>query len=252
MNMERNGIVSKSLGKTLGLLALVGFAITLFMVLPAYLLIFTFTSRAQAPHLAHQGVSRNWAKLLFPLFFIRYRVHGMEKLDTRKTYVFIANHRSMLDIPAYALACKNTFRFLAKKELTRIPGLGWIIQKLYISVDRSDNTGRAKSMEAMKQSLREGISVFICPEGTRNTSDRALLPFKDGAFRLAIEAQVPLAVLTVTGSDKRLSPLHPLTLLPGDLTCIWDEPIETRGMTTSDVEELKERARNLMLNHLNS
>lgn len=249
--MERKGIFSRFLGNTLGIIALTGFAVTILMVLPAYMFIFTFTSPKRAPHIAHMGVSRNWAKLLFPLFFIRYRVHGMEKLDPERTYVFIANHRSMLDIPAYALACKNTFRFLAKKELTRIPGLGWIINRLYISVDRSDHNQRAKSMEAMKQSLRDGISVFICPEGTRNTSDRPLLPFKDGAFRLAIEAQVPMAVLTVIGSDKRLSPLHPLTLLPGNLTCTWDEPIETKGMTLSDIDALKEKAKNLMERHFN-
>ncbi|MFM9051886.1 MAG: lysophospholipid acyltransferase family protein, partial [Bacteroidota bacterium] len=128
---------------------------------------------------------------------------------------------------------------------------GWIINKLYISVNRSDHSERAKSMDAMKRSLQEGISVFICPEGTRNTSGNTLLPFKDGAFRLAVEAKVPIAVLTVIGSDKRLSPLHPLTLLTGDLTCIWDQPIYTAGMGLEDISILKEKARNLMLNHLN-
>ncbi|MFM8432060.1 MAG: lysophospholipid acyltransferase family protein [Bacteroidota bacterium] len=249
--MERKGLISKLFGNILGLIALTGFGLTLLMVLPAYFLVFAFASNKNAPHLAHKGISRNWARLLFPIFFIRYRVHGKEKLDPQKTYVFIANHRSTLDIPAYALACENTFRFLAKKELTRIPGLGWIINKLYISVNRSDHSERAKSMDAMKRSLQEGISVFICPEGTRNTSGNTLLPFKDGAFRLAVEAKVPIAVLTVIGSDKRLSPLHPLTLLPGDLTCIWDQPIETAGMGLEDISILKEKARNLMLNHLN-
>ena len=250
--MERKGLFSQAFGITLGLLALTGFAVTLLLVLPAYFLIFTFCPKQTAPRFAHQGVSRNWAKLLFPIFFIRFRVLGREKIDPKSTYVFIGNHRSQLDIPAFALSCTNTFRFLAKKELTRIPGLGWIIRRLYISVDRSSPAERTKSMEAMKKSLEDGISVFICPEGTRNTSSKPLLPFKDGAFRLAIETQTPLAVLTVIDSDKRLSPLHPLTLLPGNLTCIWSDVIVTKGMKLSDIESLKERARKSMCKHFDT
>ena len=235
----------------LGLLALIGFAITLILIIPFYFAVFTFSNAIKAPHLAHHYLSRNWARLLFPIFFIRLKIINRELIDPNKTYVFIANHRSMLDIPAFALSCNNTFRFLAKKELTKIPGLGWIIERLYISVDRKDQQERAKSMAKMKKSLTDGISVFICPEGTRNTSTKPLLPFKDGAFRLAIEAQAPIAVLTVIDSDKRLSPLHPLALFPGPMTCIWHEPISTSGMTMNDVSALKSKAAEIMLLHLN-
>ncbi|MFM7217729.1 MAG: lysophospholipid acyltransferase family protein [Bacteroidota bacterium] len=248
--MERKGLASFLIGNILGVLALAGFAATLLLVLPGYFLVFTLLPPSRAPHVAHRLISRNWARLLFPLFFIRFKVNGKESIDPDKTYVFIANHRSQLDIPAYALACSNTFRFLAKKELTKIPGLGWIIRKLYLTVDRKDHSERVKSMDAMRKSLEEGISVFVCPEGTRNTSERPLLPFKDGAFRLAIETQTPLAILTVKGSADRLSPKHPLTLLPGPLVCEWSIPIETKGMTLSDLEILKETARKTITENL--
>ena len=168
-------------------------------------------------------------------------------IDPSQTYVFIANHQSFLDIPAYAIACNNSIRFLAKVELTKIPLLGYVIRKIYITVDRKDKAARLKSIENMLDSLREEISVFICPEGTRNRTEKPLLDFHDGAFRLAIESQLPLAVLTVKGAEKLLSPLRPLELSPGTITCVWAKPIATSGMNIDDLPRLKEEARNLML-----
>jgi 1-acyl-sn-glycerol-3-phosphate acyltransferase len=177
----------------------------------------------------------------------RIKIKNRNYIDPKQTYVFIANHRSFLDIPAYAVSCKNSIRFLAKIELTKIPLLGYVIKKLYISVDRKDKEARKQSLENMMNSLKEGISVFICPEGTRNRTEKPLLDFRDGAFRLAIESQLPLAVLTVKGADKLLSPKRPLELSPGTIECIWSKPIVTTGMTMDDMEKLKETARQLML-----
>lgn len=169
------------------------------------------------------------------------KVKGAELLDKNQTYVFVGNHRSMLDIPAFAVATKHAFRFLSKEELTKIPLLGYVIKNLYITVNRKDKAARIRSMEKMAQSLSDGISVFICPEGTRNTSDKLLLDFHDGAFRLAIQAQVPVAVIVISGSDKLLSPKHQLELTPGKMTCQWLTPIDTKGMTSNDIVLLREK-----------
>lgn len=239
----------KSLLKNIfGIFAGLIFAVTLILVIPCYFIIFQLASEKKAPHLAHRYISRSWAKLLFiPFFGIRLKITGKEKLDKKKTYVFIANHRSQLDIPAYAISTEHTFRFLAKEELTRIPLLGFIIRKLYISVNRKDKAARMRSMDRMKQSLDDGISVFICPEGTRNTTDLPLLDFHDGAFRLAIAAQVPLAIMAIVGSDRLLSPRNPLALSPGKMYCHWADPIDTKGMTEKDVPALKDKAVKIML-----
>ncbi len=225
------------------------FIVTFFIFVPVYFLIFTFFPDKKAAHIAH-GLSRIWAKTLFTVFLVRARVKNKNYIDPKQTYVFVANHQSQLDIPSYALSCKNSFRFLAKIELTKIPLLGYVIRRLYIPVDRKDKIARAKSIENMKNSLREGISVFICPEGTRNRTDQPLLDFHDGAFRLAIESQLPLAVLTVKGAEKLLTPLRPLELSPGVIHCIWEKPIQTSGMTMADLPKLREQARNLMLGNL--
>lgn len=231
-----------------GFIVLIPVFILMFL---SYFLVFSFTSEKKAPHIAHTYVSHSGARLLFFLFLIRLRIKNKELIDPNQTYVFAANHQSQLDIPAFALSCQNTFRFLAKAELLKIPILGYVIKKLYISVKRSDKTDRARSMESMMASLRDGISVFICVEGTRNKSDKPLLDFKDGAFRLAIESQLPLAVLTVIDSGKLLHPLRPFELSPGTLHAAWSKPIETKGMTMDDLPLLKEQAKNVMLSVLN-
>lgn len=215
-----------------------------------YFLIFSMADKKRAPHLAHRMVSRRWARFLMIAFFIRVRIKKSELIDENQTYVFVANHRSQLDVPSYAISCKNTIRFLAKEELTKIPLMGYVIRNLYISVNRKSKEDRHRSMEAMKDSLRQGISVFLCPEGTRNKTGKPLLDFREGAFRLAIEAQVPLAVLTVKNSGKLLSPLRPVELSPGVIDCIWSEPIESKGMTEADVELLKNKAIKLMTENL--
>jgi 1-acyl-sn-glycerol-3-phosphate acyltransferase len=229
--------------------ALVVFLLSLLVVVPAFFIVFLTASPGRAPHRAH-GISRACAAFLLAAFGIRFRPAHTGVLDPRQTYVFIANHRSVIDIPAYAVSCRHTFRFLAKAELTRIPLLGYIIRRLYISVDRSDRAARSRSMDAMMRSLAGGISVFICPEGTRNRTGRPLLDFRDGAFRLAIAAGVPVAVLTLHGTGRLNDPRHAAELRPGRIRGRWSEPIPTAGLTEEDVPVLKARAQALMLESL--
>lgn len=233
-----------------GIYALLIFPGTMIVTTILYAIIFLVIPANKAPHVAH-GLSRIWARLLMIVFFLPTRIRNKQLIDPKKTYVFVANHQSQLDIPLYALACKNTFRFLAKAELTKIPLMGFIIRKLYLSVNRADRADRNKSIEVMRRSLEEGISVFLCPEGTRNRhEDPPLLDFRDGAFRLAIATQTPIAALTVLNTGRKLSPLQPIALAPGTLHAVWSEPIETKGMTMDDVPALKEKVRKQMEEHL--
>jgi 1-acyl-sn-glycerol-3-phosphate acyltransferase len=231
-----------------GIYCLVVFLVSLVVVFPLYFILFLFGGK-KAPAIAH-GLSRIWARTLFLLFLIRVEVRNKELIDPNAAYVFVANHLSMLDIPLYAIACSNTFRFLSKAELAKIPLLGYVIRKLYITVNRSDKTDRGRSIEKMRASLEEGISIFLAPEGTRNTTDVTLLPFKDGAFLLAVAAQKPIAVLTLLNTHECLSPKHPLKMRPGKLIAEWSQPILTVGLTEKDIPTLKEEARRQMLSIL--
>ncbi len=247
----RTPMIIRALRFLFGIYAALVFIVTMLIVAIAFFCIFYFAPKKKSPHWAHRYVSYNWARTLFIFFGVRWKINNGDLINPKENYVFVANHRSMLDIPAYALASKNTFRFLSKAELAKIPVLGYIIRNLYITVDRKDKNDRVRSMEAMKQSLRDGVSIFICPEGTRNTTNKPLLDFRDGAFRIAIEAQVPVAVLTVINAENLLSPLRPVELRPGTVELVWSEPIPTKGMTLSDIESLKNLARALMVKSLN-
>lgn len=233
-----------------GIYALLVFPVTMIVTTILYVMIFTFVPKKSAPHTAHK-LSQLWARVLSVLFFFPARIRNKSFIDPNKTYVFVANHQSQLDIPVYAMACKNTFRFLAKAELTKIPLMGYIIRNLYLTVNRADRADRNRSIEVMRESLEGGISVFLCPEGTRNRhEDPALLEFKDGAFRLAIATKTPIAPFTILNSGRLLSPLHPIALAPGYIYGMWDEPIDTSGMTMDDVPLLRERVRALMERNL--
>ncbi len=216
------------------------FIITMFLALPFYMILFKFFGK-KAPYLAHIIVSRNWSKVFFFCLGIRLANHGFEQLHKDQTYVFITNHCSQLDIPICALATGHSFRFLSKAELGKIPFLGYIIRKLYILVDRGSSADRSKSMEIMKKSLEDEISVFIYPEGTRNRGERILKPFYDGAFRLAIETGVPIAILTIINSNS-IQPLGKFQIRPGIVQCYWETPLTTDGLSAEDVEALKQKA----------
>jgi 1-acyl-sn-glycerol-3-phosphate acyltransferase len=248
-----DGKLLKAIIKTcFGLYALAFFCLALIPAFFSYVMVFTFFSGNRAPATAHR-VSRIWASVLFFFYRIRPVIENKHLIDENSTYVFAANHQSLLDIPLFALACKNTFRFLAKEELTKIPLMGYVIKRLYITVNRSDRKDRHRSMEVMNESLQQGISVFICPEGTRNRNkEPMLLPFKEGAFRLAIHSGKPLAVFTVLNSGELLSPVNWLQLKPGRLYGIWSPPIDTTGMTENDLPALKETVERIMKDHLSA
>ncbi len=234
-----------------GIYAALFFIATLLLVTICYFFVFIFLSKKKAPHIAHRIVSRTWARVLCFGFFTPVRIKNREYIEPNKTYVMIANHQSQLDIPLYAIASKNTLRFLAKAELTKIPLMGYIIRNLYMTVNRKDRSDRNKSIEIMRKSLEEHISVFLCPEGTRNRlKDPPLLDFRDGAFRLAIITKRPIAVLTLLNTGDKLSPLRPIEFTPGPIYCIWDKPIDTSSLTLEDVPALKEKVRQIMMEHL--
>jgi len=235
-----------------GFYALLVMIVSLFIVIPPYFFIFTFMPKSKAPFRAHK-VSRFWAKLLFTCFFIKVEVKGKERIKPKEHYVFVCNHRSQLDIPLFAMACVNPFRFLAKVEVTRIPLVGYVVKKLYITVDRKNMKNRVQSFVKMQNSLvRENISMVIFPEGTRNRTEKPLIDFKDGAFRLAIETKSPIAALAIFHSGE-LSPADRfMQLKPGTLKAIWTEPIPTHNMSWEDAPLLKEQVRKRLLEALGS
>jgi len=186
--------------------------------------------------------------IFLTLVGIRLKVEGRERIDPKKSYVIVGNHRSSLDFIVNGHAFPGVFRFLAKQELLKIPVFGLIVRKMCLVVDRSSAMSRARSVVALKQQLAEGWSIFIYPEGSRNDTDQPLAPFFDGAFRIAIQTGAPVAVQTIV--NIRHITANGEGLRPGIVRIVWEEPIETEGLDSKDIENLKEKAENLMKQRL--
>jgi 1-acyl-sn-glycerol-3-phosphate acyltransferase len=172
--------------------------------------------------------------------FIRFRAVGRERIRPGQPYIYVANHNSYLDSPAFVTAIPGQCRPLGKAEMRKIPVFGWLYPYVVVVVDRSSVASRIRSMNALKDKLKQGISVFIFPEGSMNTTDQPLLPFYDGAFRLAVESQTPIMPMVILNS-RRLLPRTKFELRPGTITTVFLEPVPVTGLTLRDIPELKEK-----------
>lgn len=207
------------------------------LYLPGILIPFVFGDRAAAISFKFLKL---WSWTFSKLNFIPYHIAGLENVDKKKSYIYVSNHTSYLDIPGITLTIPTQFRPLAKKELKRIPVFGWIAQSACIIVDRSSNESRRKSMEHLKEILAMGISVLIFPEGTQNRNKERLQPFYDGAFRIAIETQQPIIPIAVLNAGK-LMPPNKIHIEPGTIKVIVGEEIITDQLTLKETSTLKQK-----------
>lgn len=167
-----------------------------------------------------------------------------------KSYMFVANHTSMTDIMLMFHATKNPFVFVGKKELAKIPLFGYIYKRTCILVDRGNNKSRVEAFRRAEIRLNEGLSVCIFPEGGVPDDLSILLDeFKDGAFRLAIEHQIPIAPMTFHDNKKRF-PYSFFIGSPGKMRAKVHKLISTANLTLENRKELKKETRDVILNEL--
>jgi 1-acyl-sn-glycerol-3-phosphate acyltransferase len=153
--------------------------------------------------------------------------------------VLIANHSSYFDIPALLVNGPPKFRFMAKIELAKIPVFGLLFRSIDIAVDRKNVRASVLAYREALASLREGWSVMVFPEGTIGDDAPTFSDFKEGAFQMAIEAQVPIWPVVLPDNFKRLHPQDFLQMTPGVARCIYLPAISTAGLTKADIPALK-------------
>lgn len=187
-----------------------------------------------------------WSWVFSMLTFIRYEVVGRENIEKGKSYIYVSNHTSFLDLPGITMTIPGQFRPLAKKELLKIPVFGWITRATCVVVDRSSNESRKISINYLKEILNLGINILIFPEGTQNRSKEIMQPFKDGAFRIALDTQKSLLPMVVLGAGK-LMPPGTIRLRPGRIKIVVGKEIRLSGLSTETPAELKQKTRDLML-----
>jgi 1-acyl-sn-glycerol-3-phosphate acyltransferase len=166
--------------------------------------------------------------------------------NKNRQYIFVANHISYMDIPPVLLTIHQPIRILGKYEMVKIPIFGWVYRIAVVLVDRSSPEARARSVRALKSALKKNISIFIFPEGTFNETGEPLKDFFDGAFRLAIEMQVPIKPLLFIDTLERLDYRSYLNLTPGPNRVVHLAEIEVDGLTMNDVKELKKKVHEAM------
>ncbi len=187
-----------------------------------------------------------WSWIFSMLTFIRYDLRGRENIQKNTSYIYVSNHTSFLDIPGIRLLIPGEFRPIAKKELLKIPVFGFIVKAATVVVDRSNAQSRKQSIEKLRNILKGGISILVFAEGTQNRTTEILQPFKDGAFRIAIDTQLPIIPLVVIGAGP-LMPPGKMDIKPGNIKVVAGEPISVEGLTTDDVQTLKQKTFDTML-----
>jgi 1-acyl-sn-glycerol-3-phosphate acyltransferase len=182
-------------------------------------------------------IAQFWASLCVWLSGSKLTVRGAENLRKDRVAVYASNHTSYMDTPVIFAALPFQFRILAKKELWPIAFIGWYLDRSgQIPIDTANPHASLSSLGVGVKALRAGMPLFVFPEGGR-TSTGELRPFLSGAAYLAIRAQVPLVPIALTGVYDLL-PIHTRHLYPCELTLTAGEPIETKGMTVRQTDEL--------------
>jgi 1-acyl-sn-glycerol-3-phosphate acyltransferase len=173
--------------------------------------------------------------------FWDFRTSGVVIDDPRRPYVAVANHESFADI--FLLShLPWEMKWLSKEAIFRIPVMGWMMRMAGdIVVRRHDRTSRADAVAAIKDRLAKGVSVMILPEGTRS-KDGDLLPFRDGAFRIAVDLGLPILPIAVAGTRQAMAK-HSMVFGRARAEARVLEPVETRGLTPDDVPALRDRVR---------
>lgn len=183
---------------------------------------------------------RAWAYVL--VYGMGFRIDKKldEVIDSGKNYVFCPNHGSMMDPFVLIILSKNPIVFIGKRELIKIPIFGFFYKRVVIMVDRSNPVSRKKVYKKAKKRLKTGVSIGVFPEGLVPKEDVILAPFKNGAFSLAIEHQIPIVPQTYFDC-KRLFSWDIFKGGTGTLRVHQHSFIETKGLMPRDLNKLKDK-----------
>jgi 1-acyl-sn-glycerol-3-phosphate acyltransferase len=198
-----------------------------------------------SPHFASRVFATTWARICAFLTPMPVTVEGAEHAQRNRSYIVASNHQSMFDILVIYGWLRLDLKWVMKAELRKLPAIGIGCEKAgHIFVERRNPKQAAQAITEALDRLGDGIGILFFPEGTRSPDGR-LLPFKKGAFRTAIDQQLPLLPVTVIGT-RDILPARTLRLFPGKARMVIHPPIETTGLTVDQVDELMRQAREVI------
>jgi 1-acyl-sn-glycerol-3-phosphate acyltransferase len=186
------------------------------------------------------GFARAWSWLIMKTILSPVTVTGLDKIDTTKPHVYASNHASALDIPVLYVNLPFQFRIAFKKELLSYPVIGWQLKRSgQVCIDQQNPSHSISSIRAALKGLKTGLPLVIFPEGGR-TPDGEIKPFLQGAFFLAIKAQVDIVPVALIGTYELL-PMDTYHIKSRPLEMRVGEPIPTVGLTMRDLPALSGR-----------
>lgn len=192
-----------------------------------------------------------WAPVILFLLGIRLKVHGTENVQPSVPSIFVANHASYLDVPACVKAIRVNLNFIAKKELRRMPVVGWYVSATkQIFVDRKDRQKSKISMQLAAKRIREGKHVLSYAEGTRSVNGEVQI-FRRGAFIIAKEGNIPIVPVAVSGAHECL-PAKGWWVNRGTISVTIGKAFKPSDYPEESPEQLAERARQLVIQLKNS
>lgn len=194
-------------------------------------------------------IARFWARFILIGMGFHIKIEREQIPERGKSYMFIANHTSMADIMLMLVTVKNPFVFVGKKELAKIPLFGFFYKRTSILVDRSNPKSRQAVFLRAQRRLKQGMSICIFPEGGVPDESIVLDKFKDGAFRMAINHQIPIVPITFADNKKRFSYTF-FSGGPGQMRAKMHRFISTEGLAVEDTKPVNAEAHALLLNQL--
>jgi 1-acyl-sn-glycerol-3-phosphate acyltransferase len=188
--------------------------------------------------------ARTWSRWILATTGVRVDVTGLEQLEPKGTYVFVANHQSIYDIPILFWSLPHQLRIIAKDSLGKFPVIGWHLQRTgHMLVDRS-KPDRAKIFGWAGRLTKNGLSLILFPEGTRSIDGR-MGKFKAATFFLALDANLRVVPLSIVGS-RHVMLKGRLATYPGRVKLIVHPPIDTTGLSSRDARQFAERVRQII------
>ena len=186
------------------------------------------------PKLAGRLCGGAWSKLICYMTPVFVSCRGKQNIEKKQSYVIVANHESQYDIVVLYGWLGVDFRWVMKKELRKIPILGFASEKLgHIFIDRSNTKKAIQSLEQAKATIQNGTSVIFFPEGTRSTTGE-LGVFKKGAFKMACDLGLPVLPVTISGT-RSIVATKSLMLFPGKATLTVHPPVSSEGKSESEL-----------------
>ena len=224
----------------------IGFIAAFLILLP----IFIFSIEIPGKKNLGRKLNRVWSKIFFGMLFFKVQIKNTHYLDSSKQFVFVSNHFSYLDIPVLGLIPFDLV-FIGKRSLAKVPLFGYMFKNLHIAVDRNNMKSRGDAVLKARESLDEGASIVFFPEGGIS-SDKPpqMARFKDGAFKLALDKQIPIIPVTLSYNHLILPDDGKFLLRYKPVKVILHEPIPVIGLGPKGVSELKDKCFNTIQEQL--